>query len=209
MNLDTTITRSYNNKMRIGDILIQKGYITKEQLEEALQYQSKYGGRLGWILASLGYINRLQFFEAIAEHYNLEFIKDVDYIINTIDESLLRRFDPFLLIEVQAIPYKLEGNKLTILTSYPKSIGLENFVNEHFKDYIVDYKVITDLDVSKILNHFFKDLYLDKAIRGLFYLSPEFSASRVFTKGQVFVMGLIIFFSLFWIYVDIKSYFIF
>ena len=46
MNLDTTITRSYNNAMRIGDILIQKGYITKEQLEEALQYQSKYGGRL-------------------------------------------------------------------------------------------------------------------------------------------------------------------
>ena len=209
MNLDTTITRSYNNGMRIGDILIQKGYITKEQLEEALQYQSKYGGRLGWILASLGYINRLQFFEAIAEHYNLEFIKDVDYIINTIDESLLRRFDPFLLIEVQAIPYKVEDNKLTILTSYPKSIGLENFVNEHFKDYIVDYKVITDLDVSKILNHFFKDLYLDKAIRGLFYLSPEFSAARVFTKGQVFVMGLIIFFSLIWIYVDIKSYFIF
>jgi len=198
-----------NNNARIGDIFIQKGYITKEQINEALDYQSKYGGRLGWILASLGYINRLKFFEVIAEKYNLEFIRDIDDIINTIDINFLKRFDPFLLIEVQAVPYRLEGNKVIILTSYPKSMGLEEFKDKYFKDYDVDYKVITDLDISKILNHFFKDLYLDRAIRGLFYLSPELSAARVFTKGQVFSMGLVIFLSLLWIYVDIKSYFIF
>lgn len=194
---------------RIGDLFVQKGYITEKQLKEALDYQLKYGGRLGWILASLGYVNRLQFFETLANQYNLEFIKDIKYIIKTIDASIIRRFDPFLLTDVQAIPYKVEKNKATILTSYPKSKSLEEFVDKYFKDYIVDYKVITDLDLSKILTYFFKDSYLDKAIRGLFYLSPELSASRVFSKGQVIFVGLAIFSSLVWIYFNLKSYLVF
>jgi hypothetical protein len=56
------------NRKMIGEVLIEKGYITPEQLETALAIQKEKGGRLGWILMSLGYISRLQFYEALSEH---------------------------------------------------------------------------------------------------------------------------------------------
>ena len=94
---------------RIGDLLIEKGLINPQQLEEALEYQKKYGGRLGWILASLGYIKRLDFYKTLAEHYKLEFIEDRDRIVSLIDPNLIKNFDPQELSTHELIPAKVEG----------------------------------------------------------------------------------------------------
>ena len=42
---------------KLGDLLMREGLITKNQLEEAAQYQKKSGGRIGSILLLLGYID--------------------------------------------------------------------------------------------------------------------------------------------------------
>ncbi len=39
--------------LRIGDVLLQEGIITEEQLQEAIEYQQKSGGRLGDIIMKL------------------------------------------------------------------------------------------------------------------------------------------------------------
>ena len=41
---------------RLGEILMEKGIITTEQLNEALQVQSMKGGLLGIILVEMGYL---------------------------------------------------------------------------------------------------------------------------------------------------------
>jgi len=41
---------------RLGEMLLKAGKITKDQLEEALEYQKKHGGKIGEILLKLGYI---------------------------------------------------------------------------------------------------------------------------------------------------------
>ncbi len=41
---------------RLGEILMEKGIITNEQLNEALNVQSMKGGLLGIILVELGYL---------------------------------------------------------------------------------------------------------------------------------------------------------
>lgn len=46
------------NPLRLGDILIQKGLLTKEQLIKALDYQKIYGGRLGNILIDFGLVEK-------------------------------------------------------------------------------------------------------------------------------------------------------
>ena len=52
---------------RISDVLIERGYITPEQLDEALALQKETGGQLGWILASEGFVTRQQLYAALAE----------------------------------------------------------------------------------------------------------------------------------------------
>ncbi|RKP55232.1 glycosyltransferase [Cohnella endophytica] len=43
---------------RLGDVLLRRNAITEQQLEEALRYQRRFGGRLGDILIELGFLSR-------------------------------------------------------------------------------------------------------------------------------------------------------
>ena len=45
-------------KIRIGDLLVEAGAITSEQLQEALAKQKEEGGMLGNIIMELGFISR-------------------------------------------------------------------------------------------------------------------------------------------------------
>ncbi|WP_340689795.1 glycosyltransferase family 2 protein [Hydrogenobacter thermophilus] len=196
-------------KPKIGELLLQKGLITKEQLEEAINYQKKYGGRLGWILGSLGYVNRLDLFETLAQRFGLEFIDDPERAKALIDPSFLKTFDPHELANYELIPARQEGDTVLLLTSDPESNRLKEFVNKYFLGKKIQQIVITDLDLIKLLEHFFKDRFIDRAVHGLFYMSPEYSASQVFSKGQVLAMAFFIYGSLLWIYWDAVSYLIF
>lgn len=51
--------------MQVGEILIQKGVITREQLEKALVQQATSGKRIGDILISLGFATKEQIESAL------------------------------------------------------------------------------------------------------------------------------------------------
>lgn len=195
--------------MKIGEFLVKKNLITEEQLKEALYYQEKYGGRLGWILASLGYINRLDLFKALAEHFGIEFLYDLEQIKSLIDKDFLLKFNPYELSQYEVIPAKNIDNKIILLTSNPESYKLDNFIKKYFPNKNIEKIVITDLDLIKILEIYFKENFIDRAVHGLLYMSPQYSASMVFSKGQVFFMGLFLYASLLWIYKNPISYFTF
>ncbi|MEN3028062.1 MAG: glycosyltransferase [Aquificaceae bacterium] len=173
----------------IGCLLLEKGLITQEQLEEALQYQERYRGRLGWILSTLGYIRRLDFFRALAEFLNLPFVEGVPRILEKVDAKLVRNFNPEELVTYEVLPAQLEGDRVLLFTSYPNSEKLRTFINKHFAGKLVEQVVVTDLDLVKSVQELFKGSFIDRAVNGLFYLTPEYSASIVFSKGQVFLMG--------------------
>lgn len=53
-----------NRPLRLGDILIQKGLLSPENLQIALDYQRKNGGLLGNILVDFGWLDEAQVLEA-------------------------------------------------------------------------------------------------------------------------------------------------
>ena len=193
---------SGSHSKKIGELFLEKGLITREQLEEALEYQKKYGGRLGWILVSLGYINRLTFYSVLAEHYGLPFEKDVERIIKSVDADFIKQFDPEELLACEIVPAKEENGTVLIFTSYPYSNKFNQFVKKHFSGKKLEIVVITDLDLIRVLESFFKNIIVDRAIHGLFYLSPESSALRVFSKGQLIFFYTIMSLYVVWLYFD-------
>jgi len=187
---------------KIGELFVEKGLITREQLEEALEYQKRFGGRLGWILVSLGYIDRLSFYATLAEHFCLPFERDISRVIEKVDPSFIKKFDPEELLSAEVVPAREEGNRVLIFTSYPFSHRFEAFVNKYFKGKELEVVVITDVDLAAVLEHFFKQEIVDRAVHGLFYLSPELSARRVFSKGQLLLFYAFSVFLVLWFYFD-------
>ena len=57
----------------IGEILIEKNLITKEQLAQALELQKETGSLLGEILISLGSITPIQLYQVITQQGPFEY----------------------------------------------------------------------------------------------------------------------------------------
>jgi len=57
-------------KRRLGDIFVERGLITDEQLQEALTVQHETSGRLGEILVELGFVTRVALAGVITEQWD-------------------------------------------------------------------------------------------------------------------------------------------
>lgn len=200
-SLSSTKVESFK---KFGEYLVTSGLITKQQLKDGLEYQSKYGGKIGWILSSLGYISRLDFFRSLANFHKLEFCNNQNKITALIDTKLIQNYSFLELAENEIIPASLDSKKreVVVFTSNPFSKKVINFLNQHFSSYKVRQIVITDLDLIKTLEHFYKKNFIDRAVHGLFYLSPEFSAARVFSKLQLLIIAGLFYTFLFGIYYE-------
>ncbi len=105
-------------KIRIGDILVEKGFITNEQLTSALEEQKKsnFTKKLGEIFVQNGYITQKEFTELLADQLNLDFIDlfgiDVDY-------QLMSSFSINMLRNASAIVFKEDDEYIHITVSDP------------------------------------------------------------------------------------------
>jgi hypothetical protein len=58
-----------SSKRRLGDIFVERGLITQDQLQEALAEQRENGGKLGEILVEMGHMSRIELAGAISEQW--------------------------------------------------------------------------------------------------------------------------------------------
>jgi Type II secretion system (T2SS), protein E, N-terminal domain len=75
-------------RSRLGDVLIDAGVLTREQLERALAEQAAWGGRLGQILLNLGLVEEGNLASAIGRQLGLRVV-DLDRLKLTAGVSQL------------------------------------------------------------------------------------------------------------------------
>lgn len=98
-------------RQQIGQILLDLGYITREQLVDAVMVQKNTGKRIGDILLQLGYLNGDQLAEALAIQAGVEF---VPVKIEQIQPEALALVDPTVARGLQALPLWIRDGKLYI-----------------------------------------------------------------------------------------------
>ncbi len=195
---------------KIGEILIRRGLITEAQLEEALEFQRERGGRLGWVILSQGWVNRLDFFRALAEHFDLPFWEfDSTKLKRTLSSELIHEVDVEDVLKYHGIPLTRDRDGLVVLTDYPIKEDSIEFFKETFGVDRVRFWVITDLDFIRIVQEFYGKVLIDESVHGLFYRYPGESAYPVLTKKQIAVFGILLYSALMWVYVDVISFLVF
>ncbi len=119
-------------KIRIGDLLLQNGKITQEQLEKALQIQrnSKNKQRLGEILVSEGFISEQEVIELIAKQLNIEV---VDFANVELNFRLLKKI-PFQILEkIEAIPVNETPKYVEVAFVDPMDIDAQTTLSRYLK----------------------------------------------------------------------------
>src|SRR3990167_9051757 len=104
-------------KRRIGEILIENGSITQEQLEDALKQQKKEPGKLvGKILIQLGYVTEEDIVIALANQFNVPYLPIQNVVLNDVADQLLPKE---LIQKYLCIPLDKIGNLLTVVMADP------------------------------------------------------------------------------------------
>ena len=174
----------------IGEILIEKNLITKEQLAQALELQKETGSLLGEILISLGSITPIQLYQVIAQQGPFEYTgENLHLLAQEIDPKLFLFFNSQDFFQYSFFPYCYDHEELEILTPNPNNVSLRHFLEDKFPGKKLIIKLITPYELDWLAHIFFKDKFLQEATSGLFYRSPEESAMRVFIPVQWISLG--------------------
>lgn len=93
-------------KIRIGDLLIQNGVITEDQLMTALAEQKKTGRKLGRALIELGFVEEDKLLDLLSRQLEIPFVQLRHYqfnqdLIKKLPETHARRFRAIVLDEQQ------------------------------------------------------------------------------------------------------------
>src|SRR4051812_8404692 len=111
----------------LGQLLVEKGLLAPEQLEEALALGKSEDIRVGEALLRLGYITREALSYMLGEQYG---IKPMELHPSMLDPKLLRRFPLEVLQEHQVLPLIEIGNELVVVVSDPNdTAGLKELAS--------------------------------------------------------------------------------
>ena len=144
--------RRINNK-QLGELLLEQGIISLEQLGKALSAQQDKGGLIGESLVELGYVREDDIAQSLTAQYGFPFLTLKNYdvsaeITNIIPSRLARRY---LLVPVDRI-----GNNLTLAMSNPLNMQAISDV-ELLSGCSVQAFVSTSSDIKRAIDKYYKN----------------------------------------------------
>ena len=144
---------SGRKKIRVGDLLVEAGAITEEELQEALAYQKENGGRIGNVILEMGFISQDLLVTVLTTQLGIDYIEIKacrleDEVLKLIPETLVNKYkvmpiefdpnNPNVLKVAMIDPMDLNAiDDITIATNLQVEplLAMENDMNEAIGKY--------------------------------------------------------------------------
>ena len=142
-----------NRKLRLGDILIEQGYITQEQLDDALKKQKKSKKRLGDYLVSEGILSDSDIAKALHIQLGIEIVElrgmkiDPD-VISLVNGSVLRKHN------VLPIGFNKNTNELLLAMSDPLDMVAQDDISI-ITNCTIEPRISTSGAINAVLDKYF------------------------------------------------------
>jgi type IV pilus assembly protein PilB len=94
-------------RVRIGELLVQRGNIDQAQLQSALAHQRRWGGRLGRAIVQLGFMKERAMLETLSEQLDVPYLEIGD---RPIPRQVLRLVPEKLIRSRKVLPLELVGS---------------------------------------------------------------------------------------------------
>ena len=141
-------------KKGLGDMLIDEGIITQEQLELALGIQKKQHQRLGVILVDLGFTDEITIAKLLQQQLNLDYIQlsgiYIDpMIVGLVNEQILRKHI--------VIPFEFsenDSNTLRVAMADPLELNAIDDLT-FITNYNIEAVIATPRDISATIDRYY------------------------------------------------------
>jgi type IV pilus assembly protein PilB len=125
-------------RLKLGDLLLQAGMITEEQLNWALEYQKTTGKRLGDILQEQGWLAEVEILEALEYQLGIPYL---ELAKQSIDQSAAQKIPESIARRYVLVGVEIENKKLKVAMSDP--------LNVYALD---DLKISTGMDIMPVIS---------------------------------------------------------
>lgn len=127
-------------KLRLGDVLVNSGVITAEQLQKGLELQKGSGRKLGETLVDEGITTEENIAKALSSQLGYEMVDLQDV---SIDEEILNLVPPSILKKHKMIPFEYSRTGMNVLR-----VAMSDPMNMAAMD---DINIITNLQVEPVV----------------------------------------------------------
>lgn len=146
--------------LRIGDILVEKGYVTPEQMSQALAWQKEHRDkRVGQILMELGFVTESQVLDALASRLHLNI---VDVAQLSVDLQAVGKVSREVCEKNLILPVSFQGHNMKIVTNDP----LNYFALEEVRQQTgcqLEISLSEEEPLRKAISYYFAEVSARKA----------------------------------------------
>ena len=168
-------------KKRLGDILVNSGKITSEQLQEALKAQKALGKKLGEVLVSSGVISDDEIVDCIKKQTGIESIN-----LNTIifDKKVFNFVSEKLCNKYMLIPFGFENNRIKVAFADPLNIFAIDDVTIS-SNFEVQSFIANKEDIQKFIKVYYSSKEVSRAAEQLTLESKELASKEETTTEDI------------------------
>jgi general secretion pathway protein E/type IV pilus assembly protein PilB len=142
-------------KRHIGQILIDQGILTEDQLRIALLEQKKSKAPVGRLLVQLGFVSEATLRDALSEKLGLQSV-DLAHII--VDPAALKMLPRDMARRYRMFPVALDrqGNKFIVALADTNNIVAVDQLRAHLKEGIeIELRLAGDSEIERAVEHYY------------------------------------------------------
>ena len=102
---------------KLGEMLLKVGALTRGQLDQVLQAQVIYGGRIGTNLVEMGLVSEEELSHVLSEQAGTPCVEQEE--LSGLPKEVLRLVPPELVRRFRVVPLSVDGKRLSLAMADP------------------------------------------------------------------------------------------
>jgi len=160
---------------RLGQLLVREKMITLDQLRQAQDVQNKDGGRLGYNLTKLGYMQENQLIDFLSKHYGVPAINLEDF---EVDAEVIKLIPKDVAEKHVCIPINRAGASLIVAMADPSNIYAVDDI-KFLTGYNVEVVVASENAIKESI-----DKYYDSSSEAYDEVMEDFDLDDIELAGE-------------------------
>lgn len=156
--VETAITKAQEEGLqglRTGEILLNAGLASEDQIMDALDFQEKMQSKkLGEFLVEKGILREKELYISLAEKFRIPFI---DLRQQKISKKILTILPRELVLQFKILPIALKDSTLVVATPSPDISAIKDAILRNSEQYRVEFVLAQPTHLKNVVNILYQD----------------------------------------------------
>ncbi|EKO3778094.1 type II/IV secretion system protein [Vibrio metschnikovii] len=140
-------------RKRLGDLLVEEGIITEQQVQQALAAQKQTGSKLGATLIELGFVTEQQMLSFLSQQL---FIPLIDLNRAHVDIDAVQILPEVHARRLRALVMSKQGNLLRVVMSDPADLFAQESLLNQLSDYQFEFAIAPEKQLVEAFDRYYR-----------------------------------------------------